>query len=161
MNELRKFRAWRATASLLAGAVLCLSSVTAAVAADKVNTGYFGNVAIKGYDPVAYFTEGAAVEGREEHSYKWLGANWRFANAEHMALFAAEPEKYAPQYGGHCATGMAVHGGLTTDIDPEAWTIVDGKLYLNYSADTAVLMTEGIVTIEKADANWAGVQPPE
>ena len=123
-------------------------------AQDRVNTGYFGNVAIKGYDPVAYFTEGAAIEGKEEYSHKWLGAYWRFKNAEHMQMFAANPQQFAPQYGGHCATGMAVHGGLTTDIDPEAFAIVDGKLYLNYSSETAALMTDGIVTIDMAEKNW-------
>ena len=124
------------------------------MAEDKINTGYFGNVAIKGYDPVAYFTEGRAMEGNEEYTLKWLGAKWLFATAEHKEMFAASPIKYVPQYGGHCATGMGIHGGLTKDIDPEAWTIIDGKLYLNYSKETQKLMAEGIVTPDKADANW-------
>jgi len=119
-----------------------------------INTGYFGNVAIKGYDPVAYFTDGTAMKGNENHKLKWLGAYWYFDSEEHKELFAANPQSYAPQYGGHCATGMAVHGGLTRDIDPEAWIIIDNKLYLNYSKETQTLLTEGVVSIEKADTNW-------
>jgi hypothetical protein len=69
-------------------------------------------------------------------------------------LFAANPQSYAPQYGGHCATGLAVHGGLTRDIDPEAWTIIDNKLYLNYSKETSKLLTGNIVSIDAAEANW-------
>ena len=124
------------------------------MAENQINTGYFGNVAIKGYDPVAYFTEGKPMEGDEEHTLKWLGAKWLFATAEHMEMFAVSPIKYVPQYGGHCATGMGIHGGLTKDIDPEAWAIIDGKLYLNYSKETQKLMAEGIVTPDNADANW-------
>ncbi len=69
-------------------------------------------------------------------------------------MFAASPVSYAPQYGGHCASGMSIHGGLTKDIDPEAWAIVDGKRYLNYPNETSRLMAEGLATPEKADANW-------
>lgn len=120
----------------------------------KINTGYFGNVAIKGYDPVAYFTERKAMQGSKEHTLKWLGAKWRFTSEEHKQSFAAKPLKYAPQYGGHCATGMAAHGGLTKDIDPEAWTIIDGKLYLNYSKITNKMLTDGVFGTDKADAKW-------
>lgn len=122
---------------------------------EAVNTGYFGNVAIKGYDPVAYFTDGRATLGSEEITYKWLGAYWHFANEEHKQLFADNPTEYAPQYGGFCASGMGIHGGRTSDIDPEAWLIIDGKLYLNYSKDTNTLITDGIVDLQKADENWA------
>jgi len=124
------------------------------LAENKINTGYFGNVAIKGYDPVAYFTEGKAMEGDKDYTLKWLGAKWRFTTAENKEMFAASPIKYVPQYGGHCATGMAIHGGLTKDIDPEAWAIIDGKLYLRYSKETQKLMAEGIATPDKADAKW-------
>lgn len=123
-------------------------------AGDPVNTGYFGNVAIKGYDPVAYFTEKKAVKGNEVHSHKWLGAEWRFSSAEHKRLFAKNPQTYAPQYGGHCATGLAIHGGLTKDIDPEAWAIIEDKLYLNYSKETNSLLTGNIVSLDKSEKNW-------
>ena len=91
-----------------------------------------GNVAIEGTDPVAYFTEGAPVAGSEEFAHEWNGAQWHFSSAENRDLFAAEPEKYAPQYGGHCAWAAAQ--GYVADMDPTAWSIVDDRLYLNYDA---------------------------
>ena len=146
----------------LAGSLILFLNLNHALFADtKINTGYFGNVAIKGYDPVAYFTEGEAMEGSEDHALKWLGAKWYFTSNEHREMFEASPVKYAPQYGGHCATGMAIHGGLTKDIDPEAWAIIDNKLYLNYSKVTKKLMDDGKAGPEKADAKWkkyAGVE---
>jgi len=94
-----------------------------------VNTGYFGNVAIMGYDPVAYFTESRAVKGSPEISQPWLGATWHFASSQHRDAFAAEPMRYAPQYGGFCAGSVSV-GMITDNIDPKSWRIIDGKLYL-------------------------------
>lgn len=120
-----------------AGFVLCgVWFVPAAVADEFVNTGYFGGVAIKGYDPVAYFTEHKAVEGSDAFSYKWLGATWHFASAENRDLFKKDPVKYAPQYGGLCADGVSF-GTITTNIDPNAWRIIDGKLYLSYDPGAA------------------------
>ena len=72
------------------------------VGAGEINTGYFGNVAIKGYDPVAYFTEQRAVKGAEGISHSWLGADWKFSSEKHKNLFSESPVKYAPQYGGFC-----------------------------------------------------------
>lgn len=95
-----------------------------------VNTGGTGH-AIKGYDPVAYFTDGAPREGVAEFSYDWMGTTWLFASAEHRDAFAADPEKYAPQFGGYCA--FAVAKGNPAPADPKIWEIVDGKLYLNLS----------------------------
>ncbi len=87
--------------------------------------------AIEGYDPVAYFTEGEAVRGDEQFQFEWSGATWYFASEGNRSLFREDPEKYAPQYGGYCAYAMA--DGKKVKVDPEAWTIADGKLYLNYS----------------------------
>lgn len=144
-------------------ALICfvLSTVpiaSAALAKDVVNTGYFGNVAIQGYDPVAYFTKRSAMKGKKEFTHEWLGAKWKFISLEHQKLFIEKPQKYAPQYGGHCATGLAVHGKLTKDIDPEAWAIIDGKLYLNYSKDTNKLLTENVIDLQKAEKNWQKAQ---
>lgn len=86
---------------------------------------------IDGYDPVAYFTERKPVKGLKGFEYQWMEATWRFASKENLELFKEDPEKYAPQYGGYCA--YAVSQGYTAKVDPEAWDIVDGKLYLNYS----------------------------
>ncbi len=144
----------KAVTGLAFAAVLLLHQTAPATAGGEVNTGYFGDVAIQGYDTVAYFTENEAVKGSEQFKLKWLGAYWHFQSEEHRQLFADNPQKYAPQYGGHCATGMEVHGGLTRDVDPEAWAIVDDKLYLNYSKETNTRVLDGSVDLVKADANW-------
>ena len=104
----------------------------------QVNTGYFGNVAIEGYDTVAYFTDKKPIKGSELFSYNWLGATWYFANDEHRRLFAASPISYAPQYGGFCADGVSDgNGHAQTNIEPTTWQIVNGKLYLAASAEFA------------------------
>lgn len=112
--------------------------------------------AIRGYDPVAYFTDGAPVKGKGEFSHEWQGVTWKFASAENRDAFASDPEKYAPQYGGYCA--WAVKKGTTASIDPQAWKIVDGKLYLNYSLDVQK-QWEGDIpgNIAEADKNWPDV----
>ena len=113
-------------------------------------------VAIKGADPVAYFTEDTYVQGSDEFTHEWDGATWYFASAENRDAFASEPEAYAPQYGGFCA--WAVSQGNTAPIEPTAWKIVDGKLYLNYNADIQARWSEDIPgNIAKADENWPGV----
>ncbi len=136
----------------LIGSWLIALGLVAAAHADEVYTNWRG-LAIKGYDPVAYFTAGRPVEGDSDFVYEWRDATWRFASAAHRDLFAADPEKYAPQYGGFCA--WAVSQGKTAPIDPDAWRIVDGKLYLNYSAKVQKTWEEDIPGfIQKADANW-------
>lgn len=87
-------------------------------------------VAIRGYDPVAYFTESKPVKGSDAHTAEWNGARWKFATAANRTLFLADPEKYAPQYGGYCAYGTAK--GHLAPTQPSAWAVIDGKLYLNY-----------------------------
>jgi YHS domain-containing protein len=125
--------------------------------AREINTGYFGNVAIKGYDPVAYFTQERAVKGSDEVSHEWLGAEWHFSSDEHRKLFAQDPVKYAPQYGGYCADGIA-YGDTTTNIDPEAWRIIEGKLYLNYDHGAAAEIEELPGQLEKAETNWPEIR---
>ncbi len=114
------------------------------------------NIVIRGTDPVAYFTQGAPVAGSAEFTYTWNSATWQFASAENRDLFAANPDAYAPQYGGFCA--WAVSQGYTAPIDPNAWKIVDGKLYLNYSQGVQRRWERDIPgNITKANANWPGV----
>jgi len=131
-----------------------------AKAGGTVNTGYFGGVAIKGYDTVAYFTDGIAIKGSKEFAYDWLGTPWYFANAEHRDKFKAEPARYAPQYGGYCTGGVAA-GHAAVNIDPEnAWRIIDGKLYLVYDP-TYVADLDGPAQKEilaKAEENWPTVK---
>ena len=121
-------------------------------AVDPVFSTYLGG-AIRGYDPVAYHAEGKPVKGKRAHRVEWKGATWSFASAENKALFEADPEKYAPRYGGYCA--WAVSNGYTASIDPDAWSIVDGKLYLNYSLGVRTQWYEDIPgNIAKGDVNW-------
>src|SRR5215471_8139413 len=90
-------------------------------------------LSISGYDPVAYFTDGKAVPGKSEFEYLWHKLRWRFATGEHRELFVKEPDRYAPQYDGYCALGAANDAAAHKDtVDPEAWAIVDGKLYLTH-----------------------------
>ena len=112
--------------------------------------------AIRGYDPVAYFTERMPVRGSEEFTFDWNGATWRFKNAENRDLFAENPEMYTPQYGGYCA--WAVSRGYTARIDPDAWSIYEGKLYLNYSLRIRRQWSADIPgNVALGDANWPGV----
>lgn len=125
--------------SLLLIGALALFTSTATWAAPPVNTlkgGIFGGrteVAILGHDPVAYFTDGKPVKGQEAFTHEWMGAKWQFASAAHLAQFKANPEKYAPQYGGYCAYGVSQDNLVS--IEPDKFKILDGKLYLNYNAD--------------------------
>jgi YHS domain-containing protein len=114
-------------------------------------------VALKGYDPVAYFTLSRAVPGQEKLRYTWRNARWYFSSREHLELFKDDPDKYMPQYGGYCA--YAVSRGTTADIDPEAWAIVDNKLYLNLNKEVQKMWQqdrEGY--IKKADENWPRIK---
>ena len=139
-----------------AGTVVMGWSGQARAAKEKVYTSLFSDLALSGYDPVAYFTDGRPVAGRREYELEWDGATWRFASAEHRDLFRAEPERYAPRYGGYCA--YAVAQGTTASADPENWTIVDGRLYLNYNTEVQRTWKQDIPGyIEKADRNWPKV----
>lgn len=110
-------------------------------------------VAVRGYDPVAYFTDGKAVAGQSAFEFTWSGATWRFASAANREAFAKMPERYAPQFGGYCS--WAVSRNYTATIDPQAFTIVDGKLYLNYSTDVqARWRTDRDANIAKGHQNW-------
>src|ERR1700722_5985188 len=110
----------RRTLGILAG-VLCFASLAQA---GEINTDQ--KIAIKGYDPVAYFPDGKPIKGSAEFTFAYKDAVFEFASAEHQRLFAADPERYAPQFGGFCAFGTAQ--GHKADIDPAAFTIRDGKL---------------------------------
>lgn len=141
---------------VIAAATAQLSAPSAAAAEDPVYTGTFSDLAAGGYDVVAYFREGRPVEGRGDHEFEWNGATWRFSSAENLAAFKADPEKFAPQYGGYCA--WAVSQGYTASSDPEAWRIVDDKLYLNYSKSVQATWEQDIPgNIAKAESNWPKV----
>ena len=113
-------------------------------------------IAIKGADPVAYFTEGKPLKGNKKFETEWMGAKWRFASAQNRDMFQSNPEKYAPQYGGYCA--YAVSQGYTAKIDVDAWAIVGNKLYLNYSKGVLRIWETDISGhIASANKNWPGV----
>ncbi len=149
----------RNSASVAIFAVAAIAGVVSALADDTVNTGYFGGVAIMGYDTVAYFTEGKAVKGSEDFSYDWLGTPWHFASKKHQKMFMSEPAKYAPQFGGYCAGEVAQTGSVTINVDPEAFKIIGGKLYLNYDQGTAGWLTDNAKdAVPKAATNWPVVE---
>lgn len=115
-----------------------------------------GEGAIRGYDPVAYHLDGKAVRGREDIVHEWQGAEWHFASERNRELFAADPDAYAPRYGGFCAFGTS--RGYQVSTQPEAFSIVDGALYLNYSlAVQETWNKDQPGYIRKADEHWPGL----
>ena len=152
----RSFHRWLLAPVLLAFGLGLFAATGPAHAGDPINADWRG-VAIGGYDPVAYFTEGRAVFGSKELNHEWLGATWRFASAKHRDLFAADPIKYAPQYGGNCANGLS--SGSVAGTSPSGWRIVDGKLYLFASEYRAFEWEPDSATnIAKADAYWKKIK---
>ncbi len=138
--------------------LLFMLGVSTLASAKPVNTTFTG-LALKGYDPVAYFTLGRPVKGDARLTFEWKGATWRFSTTEHRNAFVAEPERYAPSYGGYCAWAMSQ--GRLANIDPEAWKIVSGKLYLNYNDDIQKRWERDIPGfIAKADVEWARLLNP-
>lgn len=111
-------------------------------------------LAIRGYDPVAYFTEGRPVPGDPAFTAEWNGAQWRFASRENRDRFLADPEAYAPQYGGFCAWAVAAKGKLYS-TQPSNWTIHEGRLYLNYNDDVQKRWLQDIPGfVAEADRRW-------
>ena len=116
------------------------------------------NLAIQGYDTVAYFTVGHPEKGSADNEVMWRGARWWFATQANRDRFSASPESYAPQFGGFCALGMAL--GQKLKADPQAWVIVDGKLYMNYNKEVLTEMSADIPgNFAKAERNWKTLQP--
>lgn len=135
-----------------AGALL-VSSMSFASA---VNIGT-NDLAIQGYDPVAYFTKNMAVEGSAKYTATHEGAIYRFASAANRDKFNADTAKYAPQFGGFCAMGVALNKKL--DVDPQAFHIEDGKLYLNLNKDVQKKwLTDVPGHLKTADRIWAGIE---
>jgi len=117
-----------------------------------VNTNGEG-IALNGFDAVAYFAADKAVEGSKTYEYAWNGAKWLFSSAENLEKFKQDPAAYAPQFGGYCS--FAVSKGYTANSDPNAWKIVDGKLYLNYSPEVKKKWEQDQQeNIKKAEGNW-------
>ncbi|AQG78294.1 YHS domain-containing (seleno)protein [Spirosoma montaniterrae] len=113
--------------------------------------------AIRGYDPVAYFTDGKPVPGDSSLSYRYQNATWYFASQQHLNAFKESPEKYVPQYGGYCAFGLS--RGYKAPTEPDAWTVSDGKLYLNYNQKVRTEWDKDRAgNIQKANQNWPTIK---
>ncbi len=135
------------------GMLMSAALVFLLLTASGGSAGAAASTAIKGYDPVAYFTMSRAVKGIEAFPFAWHNLTWYFMSKEHRDLFAANPEKYAPQYDGWCAWAMTESRKAVTD--PEVWKIVEGKLYLNCSQHAFEKWSKDIPgNIKKADAIW-------
>ena len=142
--------------SLLPAALVLTFVVAATAAQPPVYTPAPGGAAVSSYDPVAYFTDGKPIEGRPDLTYQWEGVTWHFATPAHLEQFKADPAKYAPQFGGYCA--WAVSQGYSAPADPQAWKIVDGRLYLNYNLDVKKTWEQDVPgNIAKGEGNWPGV----
>lgn len=139
-----------------AGLLLAILFTAGLGAMDAVNVSSDGR-AVGGYDPVAYFTEGKAVEGDSSISTDIDGTVYQFASSANKSLFEANPEAYLPAYGGYCA--WAVGQGYSADVDPEAWTIHEDRLYLNYNKSIRRRFQNDIENnISNADVNWPAVK---
>lgn len=136
---------------------MTLAAFSAAAQSSKINVDE-SNVAINGYDTVAYFTLGKPTKGDAQYEIVWDDVRWRFANAEHREMFLREPERYAPRFGGFCALGMS--RGFLSIVDPEAWRIVNGRLFLAYNKkDLETFGGDLDSTIEKAERSWRRLGP--
>ena len=132
--------------------LLVAGTMNATLTAQKVNRSWTG-LGVKGYDVVAYFTQGAPVEGSSAFTHVHGGVTYRFISAANRDAFVAAPNRYLPQYGGYCA--YAVSRNYTADIDPTAWRIVDGRLFLNYNARAQEKWAADVAaSISQGDANW-------
>ncbi|MEH6404512.1 MAG: YHS domain-containing (seleno)protein [Sneathiella sp.] len=127
---------------------------TPASAFDEINTGYFDDLALQGFDAANYFTSNSSHEGSKEFTYEWKGVHWRFANAQSLDLFVSDPDKYSPQYGGYCSNQMSL--GNLSSIDPGVWLIFKEKLYFfGHQEGLDRWTATGIATrIKDADEQW-------
>ena len=111
------------------------------------------DMVIRGYDPVSYFSQNKAVKGADSISSIYSGVKWLFSSSENRKAFIDSPEKYIPQFNGHCAYAAA--NNYIYDADPEVWTIVEGKLYLNYSVEVRMMWAaQRDSMIAAARKNW-------
>jgi len=144
--------------TMIVVAVLALAS-GAAAAKELVNVDDNG-LALEGYDPVAFHTEGKAVKGKSEITFRHRGATYRFASPENRAKFESEPDRYAPAFGGFCAYGAS--NGYAAPVEIETWQLFDGRLLLNYDLQIkAKFDADRKGYLEKADRNWPSIVEKE
>ncbi|WP_409439042.1 YHS domain-containing (seleno)protein [Psychromonas sp. GE-S-Ul-11] len=141
--------------SILVSTALLASSLSFA-ANIEVNANQ-NDLAIKGYDTVSYFTKGKPTKGSDKYTAAYNGAIYHFTSAKNRDLFRSDPAKYAPQYGGFCAYGVAVNQKF--DVEPTAWYIEDNKLYLNLNKNVQKEWLKDVPgNIETAQVNWTGIK---
>ncbi|MEP4036907.1 MULTISPECIES: YHS domain-containing (seleno)protein [unclassified Pseudophaeobacter] len=146
--------------SLLSGVALSVAMATSALAAGVELNASSTGLAMQGYDPVAYFTDGAPAKGSYKITTVFNDATYRFASEEHKAQFEANPEAYLPAYGGYCAFGTAM--GFKFDGDPTYWKIVDNTLYLNLSKDIQERWEGNIPGfVQDANGHWENIADVE
>jgi YHS domain-containing protein len=142
-----------------AALMFCNATFAAEPPINTLKTGLLGgrsDTAINGYDTVAYFTVGKPVKGQDSFTQEWMGAKWKFASQANLDLFKAAPAKYAPQYGGYCAYGVTQ--GALVKVEPDQFTVRDGKLYLNYDADVqAKWLKDPAGYIKDADGRFSAL----
>ena len=150
MNELTR----RSLTLVAIATFLCGTGAPLSVAEDGQQT---ARVALAGYDPVAYFVDGRPVKGSSAFSFTFDDAVYYFASAEHQKMFSTDPDRYAPRYSGYCAAALSM--GMKLEVDPQSWTISNGKLYVFAGTKGSSLFAEDSAgTIAKADANWAALK---
>ncbi len=162
VGQIATLATWRRTASLSVSGLLAILAILVMVGLAKageppehVNVDPDG-FSVNRYDPVAYFTEGRPVRGNPEIYGEYQGVKYAFSSESNRQLFLDDPEKYVPQYGGYCAYGLAQ--GAKSDVDPEVWDIVDGKLYLMVSGGTqSVWQKRKKAYIELANKAWRSI----
>jgi hypothetical protein len=140
--------------------LIAVSIITISATAQKAEIFQKNGVAIRGYDPVAFFTLGEPVLGDSMISYIWKEATWNFSTKSNMEMFKADPEKFAPQYGGYCAYGTADGHKAPTEID--TWTVINGRLYFNYNKKVKEIWSKKTdYYILQADKNWERIRNQE
>ena len=151
MNELTR----RCLTQMVIVTFLCGVGAQAPVAAE--NGQLAARVALKGYDPVAYFVDGRPVKGVPAFSFTFDDAIYHFASAEHQKMFAADPDRYAPRYSGYCTVGLSL--GMKLEVDPHSWVISNGRLYVFAGKEGISHFAEDSAgAIAKADANWTALK---
>jgi hypothetical protein len=147
---------------VLAQALLCIVTPIAG-AGEKLLAVDSNHIAIKGYDTVAYFTDGRAVKGSSQFEYVYDDARWLFSNSAHREMFVADPDRYMPRYGSYCAACIATKTCAALfpahPADPEAWTIVDGKLYM-FGGKNVIdrWRANSAENIRQGNAHWTAIQ---
>lgn len=140
-----------------ASVAVAMAASSLAFAVDNNINVTTNDVAIHGYDPVSYFTEGKATKGKEMYSATYEGAIYKFSSKSNRDQFKSNPDKYAPQFGGYCAMGVVLNQKL--DVDPNAWYIADNKLYLNLNKTVQKKWMEDVSgNIDTADRTWNGIE---